>query len=55
MTPLARYYLFIMLENERAAATAHRIEIRSRRPSLLDRLRSLALALRGQPRAARSA
>ncbi len=55
MTPLAMYYLFILVENERAAAAAHGIEIRARRPSLLDRLRGLAPARRAQPRLARSA
>jgi hypothetical protein len=55
MTPIAAYYLFTALENQRAAAAAHGIDIRRRRPSLLDRVRALALALRGQPRFARSA
>ncbi len=55
MTPLARYYLFLLVENEKAAAAAHGIDIRTRRPSLLDRLRGLAPARRGQLRLARSA
>lgn len=55
MTPLARYYLFIVVENDRATAAAHGIDIPTRRPSLLDRIRARAVALRGQPRLARSA
>ncbi len=55
MTPLARYYLFIMVENDRATAAAHGIDIPTRRPSRLDRIRGWALARRGQPRVARSA
>jgi hypothetical protein len=55
MTPIAAYYLFTAVENERAAAAIHGIDGRARRPSLLDRLRGLAFALRGQPRLARPA
>jgi hypothetical protein len=55
MTPIAAYYLFTASENQRAAAAAHGIDIRPRRPSLLDRVRALAFAVRGQPSFARSA
>lgn len=55
MTPIAAYYIFIAGEHERAAAATHGIDLRARRPSLLDRLRGLALAFRDQPRFARPA
>ena len=55
MTPIAAYYLFTAVENERAAAASHGIDIRPRRSPLLQRLRGLALARRVQPRLARSA
>jgi hypothetical protein len=55
MTPIAAYYLYTAAENERAAAAAHGIDAHARRPSLMDRLRGLALALRGQSRIARTA
>ena len=55
MTPIAAYYVFIAVENERAVAASHGLDLRPRRSPLLDRLRGLALALRVQPRLARSA
>ena len=55
MTPIAAYYLFTALGNERAAAARHGIDMRPRRSLLPDRLRGLALALRVQPRLAGSA
>jgi hypothetical protein len=54
MTPLAAYYIFTATEYERAAAAAHGIPLR-RRPSLLERVRSVAAALRPQDSGARSA
>ena len=55
MTPIAAYYLFTAVENERAAAAAHGIDTRAGRPSLLDRVRTLALALRQRPSLGRPA
>ena len=55
MTPLAAYYLFVAVENERAAQSTHGIDIRARRPLLLDRLLGLAFVRRGQSRLARAA
>jgi len=54
MSPIAAYYIFTASEHERAAAAAHGIPLR-RRPSLLERVRSLAAAVRPQGSAARSA
>jgi hypothetical protein len=55
MTPLAAYYLYIAAENERAAKATHGIDIRARRPSLVDRLLGLAFARRGPSPFARAA
>jgi hypothetical protein len=49
MTPIAAYYIHIANDQARAAAAARRIDVRLRGPSLLDRVRTLAAALRGQP------
>ena len=58
MTPVAAYYLFLAEENERAAK-ANRFrparQPRQSRPSLFDRLRAVASALRTKPSVARSA
>ena len=53
MTPIAAYYIFMATEHERAAAT-HDVPPR-RRLSPLERVRSLAAAVRPQGSAARSA
>ena len=55
MTPVAAYYIFKALENERDAAAAHGIDARKRRRPLLDRVRGLRVALVGQPRIHRPA
>jgi hypothetical protein len=54
MSPIAAYYIFTASEYERAAAAAHGLPPR-RRPSLLERVRSLAAALRLQGSASRPA
>ncbi len=53
MTPVAAYYLFLAEENERAAKRAH--VVRHQGPSLLDRARAFAAALRLKPSSARPA
>ncbi len=55
MTPIAAYYLFTAVENERAAAAAHGIDTRAGRPTLLERIRTLLIALRQRPSLARPA
>ena len=54
MTPIAAYFIFTASEHERATEATHGLPAR-RRPSLLERVRSLAAALRPQGSAARSA
>jgi hypothetical protein len=54
MSPIAAYYIFTASEHERAAAAAHGIPLR-RRPSLLERIRTVAAAVRPQGPGARSA
>jgi len=54
MSPIAAYYVFSASEHERAAAAAHGIPPR-RRPSLLDRVRTVAAAVLPQRSPARSA
>ena len=54
MSPIAAYYIFTASEHGRAAALAAGIPFR-RRPSLLERVRTVAAALRPQGSAARSA
>lgn len=51
MTPVAAYYLFLADEQQRAAEKAFRQPRPSRppRPSLIDRLRAAAAAVRQQP------
>jgi hypothetical protein len=51
MTPVAAYYLFLAEENERAAKRTD--AVRPQGPSLLDRARALAGALRVKPSTAR--
>jgi hypothetical protein len=48
MTPIAAYYIFTAAEHERAAASAHQQLVRRHRPSLLDRVRTLAALIRPQ-------
>ena len=55
MTPIAAYYIFTANEHERAAAATHGLPARRRRPSLLDRVRAIASAIRPQASLARSA
>jgi hypothetical protein len=54
MNPIAAYYLFTAAEHERLAMAAHGIPLR-RRPSLLERIRSVAVAVRPQAWRGRSA
>jgi len=54
MSPIAAYYVFTASEHARAAAAAHAIPP-PRRPSLLERLRTAAAALRLQGPGARPA
>jgi hypothetical protein len=54
MSPIAAYYIFTASERERAATAAHGLRPR-RRPSLLNRVRSLAAGVRPQGSGARSA
>jgi hypothetical protein len=54
MSPIAAYYIFTASERERAATAAHGLRPR-RRPSLLNRVRSLATGVRPQGSGARSA
>jgi len=53
MTPIAAYFVFTASERERATAAAHGVPLR--RPSLLDRVRTLAAAIRPQDSAGRPA
>lgn len=53
MTPVAAYYLFLAEENERAAKRTY--VVREHGPSLLDRARAVAAALRLKPSSARPA
>ena len=54
MSPIAAYYIFTASDHERAATAAHGIPLR-RRPSLVERVRSVAAALRPQASDARAA
>jgi hypothetical protein len=54
MTPLAAYYLFVAQENERELAFK-REPTRTPLPSLMDRARRIAAALRPAPRVANPA
>jgi hypothetical protein len=54
MTPLAAYYVFVTLENERELARK-RQPTRTPRPSLMDRARRVATGLRPTPRLANPA
>jgi hypothetical protein len=54
MTPLAAYYVFVALENERELARK-RQPARTPRPSLIDRARRVAAGIRPTPRLANPA
>jgi len=54
MTPIAAYYAFVALENEREL-TRQRQPARPPRPSLIDRARRVAAGLRPAPRLANPA
>jgi hypothetical protein len=54
MTPIAAYYVFVAVENERELARK-RQPARTPRPSLIDRARSVAAGLRPTPRLANPA
>ena len=53
MTPIAAYFIFTASERERAAAAAHGVPLR--RPSLLDRVRTVAAGIWPQGSAGRPA
>jgi hypothetical protein len=54
LSPIAAYYIFMVMEHERAAAAAHGLPPH-RRPSLVDRVRTLTATVRPQGSPARSA
>jgi hypothetical protein len=49
MTPIAAYFIFTADEQQRAVAAAHEISPRRARPSLFDRVRAVAAAMRPRP------
>lgn len=54
MSPVAAYYIFVAYENERELAWKQQ-PLRAQRPSIVERARRLAGALRTPPRTALSA
>jgi hypothetical protein len=54
MTPIAAYFIFTASERERATQATHGLPPR-RRPSLLDRVRTVAATIRPQRSPARPA